>query len=48
MILPPFKLYKPRNINEALEVLEERGDEVVVFAGGTEDYAINAMGYGTP
>jgi carbon-monoxide dehydrogenase medium subunit len=36
MRLPSFKLYKPRSIDEALEVLEERGDEVVVFAGGTK------------
>jgi carbon-monoxide dehydrogenase medium subunit len=48
MILPHFKLYKPRNIDEALEALEERGDEVVVFAGGTKIMLLMQWGMARP
>ncbi len=36
MRLPPFELHRPETFDEATALLDEHGDDAVVYAGGTE------------
>jgi CO/xanthine dehydrogenase FAD-binding subunit len=34
--LPPFELHQPSSVAEASGLLEELGDDAIVYSGGTE------------
>lgn len=37
-VIPPFQLFQPASIDEALDLLEARGDEAWVLAGGMDSF----------
>jgi aerobic carbon-monoxide dehydrogenase medium subunit len=45
--LRPFQLHEPGTVEEATRLLEEHGDEAVVYAGGTELLLVMKLGYAT-
>jgi aerobic carbon-monoxide dehydrogenase medium subunit len=42
--LPPFELHRPASVDEASTLLDELGDEAVVYCGGTELLLVMKMG----
>lgn len=48
VMLPPFKLYRPESIEEALEILDEHGENVVPMAGGTKLLLLMRWGLSRP
>jgi aerobic carbon-monoxide dehydrogenase medium subunit len=42
--LPPFELHRPASVEEASGLLEELGDDAVVYCGGTELLLVMKMG----
>jgi carbon-monoxide dehydrogenase medium subunit len=42
--LPPFELHRPASVEEASTLLEQLGDEAVVYSGGTELLLVMKMG----
>jgi aerobic carbon-monoxide dehydrogenase medium subunit len=42
--LPPFELHRPASVDEASTLLEQLGDEAVVYSGGTELLLVMKMG----
>jgi aerobic carbon-monoxide dehydrogenase medium subunit len=42
--LPPFELHRPASVDEASALLEQLGDEAVVYSGGTELLLVMKMG----
>ena len=44
MTLPPFALHRPRSLEEAQGLLEQYGDEAVVYCGGTELLLVMKLG----
>ena len=47
-MLPPFKLYRPESIEEALEILDENGENVIPIAGGTKLLLLMRWGLSRP
>jgi aerobic carbon-monoxide dehydrogenase medium subunit len=43
--LPPFELHRPRSVEEASALLEELGDDAVVYSGGTELLLVMKLGF---
>jgi xanthine dehydrogenase YagS FAD-binding subunit len=37
-VIPPFQLFQPANVDDALELLEARGEEAWVLAGGMDSF----------
>lgn len=44
MRLPPFTLHRPSSLEEAFATLEDFGDEVAVYSGGTELFLVMKLG----
>jgi aerobic carbon-monoxide dehydrogenase medium subunit len=42
--LPPFALHRPASLEEAEDLLEQHGDEAVVYCGGTELLLVMKLG----
>lgn len=47
-MLPPFRLYRPTSIEEALEVLAEGSENIVLVAGGTKLILLMQWGMARP
>jgi aerobic carbon-monoxide dehydrogenase medium subunit len=43
--LPPFELHRPDSVEEASGLLEEFGDDAVVYSGGTELLLVMKLGF---
>ncbi len=43
--LPPFELHRPDSVEEASGLLEELGDDAVVYSGGTELLLLMKLGF---
>lgn len=43
--LPPFELHRPASVEEASALLEELGDDAVVYSGGTELLLVMKLGF---
>jgi aerobic carbon-monoxide dehydrogenase medium subunit len=43
--LPPFELHRPRSVAEASALLDELGDDAVVYSGGTELLLVMKLGF---
>jgi aerobic carbon-monoxide dehydrogenase medium subunit len=43
--LPPFELHRPGSVEEASELLEQFGDDAVVYSGGTELLLVMKLGF---
>jgi aerobic carbon-monoxide dehydrogenase medium subunit len=43
--LPPFELHRPGSVEEASRLLEELGDDAVVYSGGTELLLLMKLGF---
>jgi carbon-monoxide dehydrogenase medium subunit len=43
--LPPFELHRPGSVEEASGLLEELGDDAVVYSGGTELLLVMKLGF---
>jgi carbon-monoxide dehydrogenase medium subunit len=43
--LPPFELHRPTSVAEASGLLEELGDDAVVYSGGTELLLVMKLGF---
>ncbi len=37
-VIPPFQLFQPSSIDDALELLDTRGEEALVLAGGMDSF----------
>ena len=44
MTLPPFALHRPRSLDEVEDLLEQHGDDAVVYCGGTELLLVMKLG----
>ncbi len=44
MTLPPFALHRPRSLEEVEDLLEQHGDDAVVYCGGTELLLVMKLG----
>jgi carbon-monoxide dehydrogenase medium subunit len=42
--LPPFALHRPRSLDEVEDLLEQHGDDAVVYCGGTELLLVMKLG----
>lgn len=43
--LPPFELHRPSSVEEASGLLEELGDDAVIYSGGTELLLVMKLGF---
>jgi aerobic carbon-monoxide dehydrogenase medium subunit len=43
--LPPFELHRPTTVDEATGLLDELGDDAVVYSGGTELLLVMKLGF---
>ncbi len=43
--LPPFEMHRPGTVSEATGLLDELGDEAVIYAGGTELLLLLKLGF---
>ena len=43
--LPPFELHRPESVEEACALLDELGDDAVVYSGGTELLLVMKLGF---
>jgi carbon-monoxide dehydrogenase medium subunit len=43
--LPPFELHRPGSVEEASRLLEQLGDDAVVYSGGTELLLVMKLGF---
>jgi CO/xanthine dehydrogenase FAD-binding subunit len=44
-VLRPFELHRPTTIDEATGLLDELGDDAVVYSGGTELLLVMKLGF---
>jgi aerobic carbon-monoxide dehydrogenase medium subunit len=45
VILAPFELHRPQTVEEATSLLDEHGDEAMLYCGGTELLLLAKMGF---